>query len=115
MNTGDHYNYVKTKAYVEGLKNVFANMCSLQSLRLIWRPGSICIYSFFIRVWRENRERLVGFPGRFHSWDTNSRGWYYNANYSCELSMVLTGGAFFHKVSVLFLKDVASWQLILYI
>ena len=33
MNTCDHYNYVKTKAYVESLKNVFAAMC-LRSLRL---------------------------------------------------------------------------------
>merc|ERR1711931_445091 len=24
-------------------------------------------------------------------------GWVYNSNYSCELSMVLTGAAFFHK------------------
>ena len=38
MNTYDHFNYVKTKAYVESLKNVFYNMC-LRSLRLIWRPG----------------------------------------------------------------------------
>ena len=31
MNTCDHYNNVKTKAYVKGLKNVFATMC-LRSL-----------------------------------------------------------------------------------
>ena len=34
----DHYNYVKTKAYLESLKHVLATMC-LPSLRLIWRPG----------------------------------------------------------------------------
>ena len=50
------------------------------------------------RVWRENRDQLVGFPGRFHSWDAKTKDWLYNANYSCELSMVLTGAAFFHKV-----------------
>lgn len=50
------------------------------------------------RVWRENRDRIVGFPGRFHAWDTRHPGsWNYNANYSCELSMVLTGAAFLHK------------------
>jgi alpha-1,4-N-acetylglucosaminyltransferase EXTL3 len=65
--------------------------------------------SFDIRVWRENRERIVGFPGRFHAWDLNSQSWNYNSNYSCELSMVLTGAAFFHKVPLLIflIPDVA--------
>ena len=50
-------------------------------------------------VWRENKDRIVGFPGRFHAWDARHPGkWNYNANYSCEMSMVLTGAAFFHKV-----------------
>lgn len=50
------------------------------------------------RVWREQKDRIVGFPGRFHAWDTNSHNaWNYNSNYSCELSMVLTGAAFFHR------------------
>ncbi|XP_063696402.1 exostosin-3 [Culicoides brevitarsis] len=53
---------------------------------------------FGFRVWRENRDRVVGFPGRFHAWDSNSHNaWNYNSNYSCELSMVLTGAAFLHK------------------
>lgn len=81
---------------------------------------------FAFRVWRENRDRIVGFPGRFHAFDpmtrqVNSllsvfrclrhiqeiidsdsffclcREWNYNSNHSCELSMVLTGAAFFHK------------------
>ena len=34
MNTCCHYDYVKTQAYAESLKNVFANMC-LRSLQLI--------------------------------------------------------------------------------
>ena len=57
-----------------------------------------CTLSTPRRVWRENRDRLVGFPARFHSWDTRHRGWLYNSNYSCEISMVLTGAAFLHKV-----------------
>lgn len=52
---------------------------------------------FGFRVWREARDRIVGFPGRFHAWDPGHRSWLYNSNYSCELSMVLTGAAFFHK------------------
>ncbi|RWS10488.1 exostosin-3-like protein [Dinothrombium tinctorium] len=52
---------------------------------------------FGFRVWREARDRIVGFPGRYHAWDANHNAWLYNSNYSCELSMVLTGAAFFHK------------------
>ncbi|XP_037081023.1 exostosin-3-like [Pollicipes pollicipes] len=52
---------------------------------------------FGFRVWREQRDRLVGFPGRYNAWDTKHGGWHYNSNYSCEPSMVLTGAAFFHK------------------
>nr|KAG5692875.1 hypothetical protein BaRGS_002310 [Batillaria attramentaria] len=52
---------------------------------------------FGFRVWREERDRIVGFPGRFHAWDVKHHTWHYNSNYSCELSMVLTGAAFFHK------------------
>ena len=52
---------------------------------------------FGFRVWREHRDRLVGFPGRFHAWDSAHSSWNYNSNYSCELSMVLTGAAFYHN------------------
>ncbi|XP_059487728.1 exostosin-3 [Neocloeon triangulifer] len=58
------------------------------------RPDEIL---FGFRVWREQRDRLVGFPGRYHAWDLEHNSWNYNSNYSCELSMVLTGAAFFHK------------------
>jgi len=52
---------------------------------------------FGFRVWREARERVVGFPARYHAWDAGSKQWAYNSNHSCELSMVLTGAAFIHK------------------
>jgi alpha-1,4-N-acetylglucosaminyltransferase EXTL3 len=53
---------------------------------------------FGFRVWREHRDKVVGFPGRYHAWDlNNNQAWNYNSNYSCELSMVLTGAAFIHK------------------
>lgn len=54
--------------------------------------------SLTCRVWREARDRIVGFPGRFHAYDLKHNSWMYNSNYTCELSMVLTGAAFFHKV-----------------
>ncbi|CAG9814496.1 unnamed protein product [Phaedon cochleariae] len=53
---------------------------------------------FGFRVWREHRDKIVGFPGRYHAWDLNTKNsWLYNSNYSCELSMVLTGAAFVHR------------------
>lgn len=52
---------------------------------------------FGFRVWRESRDRVVGFPGRYHGWHVAEKSWHYNASHSCELSMVLTGAAFFHK------------------
>ena len=54
--------------------------------------------TFVVRVWRENRNRLVGFPGRHHSYNSTKDSFDYNSEHSCELSLVLTGGAFFHKV-----------------
>ena len=59
-----------------------------------WLPDILC----WCRVWREARDRIVGFPGRFHAYDLKHGSWLYNSNYTCELSMVLTGAAFFHKV-----------------
>lgn len=58
------------------------------------RPDEIV---FAFRVWRQSRDRIVGFPGRYHAWDGEQKSWVYNSNHSCELSMVLTGGAFFHR------------------
>jgi len=58
------------------------------------RPDEIV---FAFRVWRQSRDRIVGFPGRYHAWDGVQSSWMYNSNHSCELSMVLTGGAFFHR------------------
>ena len=51
---------------------------------------------FGFRVWRESRDRVVGFPGRFHAWNERDKQWNYNSNHTCELSMVLTGAAFLH-------------------
>lgn len=47
------------------------------------------------RVWRENRDRIVGFPARYHARYGDSM--YYNSNHTCQMSMILTGAAFLHK------------------
>lgn len=54
----------------------------------------------FSRVWREARDQIVGFPARFHAWDSQNKQWLYSSEHTCELSMVLTGAAFYHKVRV---------------
>ena len=69
-------------------------------------------FIYFCRVWREERDRIVGFPGRFHAWDVKNNAWLYNSNYSCELSMVLTGAAFYHKVQVCQLYTIFTLQLL---
>lgn len=51
---------------------------------------------FAFRVWREARDRIVGFPERYHEWNSAARRWRYSA-WNCEISMVLTGAALFHK------------------
>ncbi|KJH50268.1 EXTL2, alpha-1,4-N-acetylhexosaminyltransferase [Dictyocaulus viviparus] len=50
---------------------------------------------FAFRVWRENRHRIVGFPARYHARYGDQM--YYNSNYTCQLSIILTGAAFLHK------------------
>ncbi|CAG7719164.1 unnamed protein product [Allacma fusca] len=52
---------------------------------------------FGFRIWRENRDQIVGFPGRYHRWSEKLRTWAYVSG-SCELSMILAGAAFFHKM-----------------
>ena len=42
----------------------------------------------------------MGFPARFHAWDSQNKQWLYSSEHTCELSMVLTGAAFYHKVRV---------------
>ena len=56
-----------------------------------WWRRLLMHFCFWCRVWREQRDRVVGFPGRFHAWNAQHNNWLYNSNYSCELSMVLTG------------------------
>jgi len=57
-------------------------------------------FIFLSRVWREARDRIVGFTARFHAWDSKNKQWLYSKKPNCELSMILTGAAFYHKVRV---------------
>ncbi|CAK5087028.1 unnamed protein product [Meloidogyne enterolobii] len=49
---------------------------------------------FAFRVWREQRDRIVGFPARYHArfGDTVN----YDSNHTCQFNMILTGAAFLH-------------------
>ena len=49
------------------------------------------------RIWRQVRQRLVGFAGRFHFWHPKLQQWYYGMDYSCQMSMTLTNAVFYHK------------------
>jgi alpha-1,4-N-acetylglucosaminyltransferase EXTL3 len=49
------------------------------------------------RVWRENRDRIVGFPARYHTLNLTENDFEYKSYLSCEYSMVLTGAAFYHR------------------
>lgn len=53
---------------------------------------------FCVQVWREFPDRLVGYPGRLHLWDHEMGKWKYESEWTNEVSMVLTGAAFYHKV-----------------
>uniref|UniRef100_A0A667H450 Exostosin-2 n=1 Tax=Lynx canadensis TaxID=61383 RepID=A0A667H450_LYNCA len=52
---------------------------------------------FGYEVWREFPDRLVGYPGRLHLWDHEMNKWKYESEWTNEVSMVLTGAAFYHK------------------
>lgn len=53
---------------------------------------------FGYEVWREYPDRIVGFPSRVHMWDNVTQSWKYQSEWTNEISMVLTGAAFHHKI-----------------
>ena len=60
-----------------------------------------CTLSFsLLQVWSEFPDRLVGFPGRLHTSNTDASNLRYESEWSNDVSMVLTGAAFHHKVSL---------------
>ena len=40
----------------------------------------------------------MGYPSRLHLWDNSTNKWKYESEWTSEISMVLTGAAFYHKV-----------------
>lgn len=54
---------------------------------------------FGFQVWKEFPDRIVGFPSRVHRWDNQTFKWKYESEWTNDVSMVLTGAAFYHKVS----------------
>ncbi|XP_072932904.1 exostosin-2 [Epargyreus clarus] len=53
---------------------------------------------FGFDVWREFPDRIVGFPSRLHVWDNVTSSWRYHSEWTNQISMVLTGAAFHHKI-----------------
>lgn len=49
------------------------------------------------RVWRENRDRIVGFPARYHTFNFSTNNYEYKSDHTCEYSIILTGAAFYHR------------------
>ena len=52
---------------------------------------------FAYQVWREFPDRVVGFPSRTHVHDNSSGHYKYESEWVNDISMVLTGVAFYHK------------------
>lgn len=65
-----------------------------------------CVHNFTsLQVWTEYPEHLVGFPGRVHFWSDKEKTWKYNSEWTNNISIVLTGAAFYHKVVLMHLCD----------
>ena len=54
-------------------------------------------FEFGYQVWREFPDTIVGFPSRTHTYDNVTGQYKYDSEWKNELSMVLTGVAFYHK------------------
>lgn len=53
---------------------------------------------FAYQTWREFPDRIVGFPSRLHYWNNRSHTWIYDSEWKNQISLVLTGAAFYHNV-----------------
>ena len=46
---------------------------------------------FGFQVWKENPDKIVGFPSRTHVYDNLTNSWKYESEWKNEISMILTG------------------------
>ena len=63
----------------------------------IWFGGLWLLFT--TQVWLQYPTQLVGFPPRVHRWDETTQKWMYESQWLSNISMVLTGAAFYHKVA----------------
>ena len=68
-----------------------------------WSYNNYYYCAVIFRIWRENKESIVGWTSRVHGKDTGGN-WAYSVARVCERSMVITNAAFFHKVSSILLS-----------
>ena len=62
----------------------------------VWLDTDQIVFAF--RVWRENRERIVGFPSRYHKWNKSLNSYEYrHESMTRQYSLILTGAAFYHR------------------
>lgn len=59
------------------------------------------------QVWCQYPTQLVGFPARVHRWEETTQKWLYDSQWLSNISMVLTGAAFYHKVG--YVLPSTSW------
>lgn len=67
---------------------------------------------FAFQTWREFPDRIVGFPSRHHYWDNFSQAWIYDSEWKNQVSLVLTGAAFYHYVILVYYTLISFIDLI---
>ena len=94
-----------TKPKFDGLVQDCSNSSALamELLQSCTKPSKyhlLLICPFFFQTWCEFPDRLVGFPSRVHLWDNVTKAWKYESEWTSQISIVLTGAAFHHKVTI---------------
>nr|CAG4635959.1 EOG090X01LY [Eubosmina coregoni] len=69
---------------------------------------------FGYEVWRQFPDRIVGYPSRTHVWDDKNTRWKYESEWTNNISMVLTGAAYYHRIynyqySTAMPGDIKAW------
>ncbi|KAF7257777.1 hypothetical protein EG68_04368 [Paragonimus skrjabini miyazakii] len=101
------------KAHNNSLNNRFLPLDLIQTEAILSLDDDVTLTVSEIEkgfsVWKENRERLVGYPERDFEFRSSSKDWAYKVNSrSKSYSMILTGAAFFHKVCTTVLRSFSA-------